>query len=380
MKKSMKKVLSLGLVSMMAVSLLAGCGKKDTGSSSSEFIIGGLGPLSGTAASYGVSVKQGAEIAIEEINKAGGVKVGEQTLQLKLNFLDDEATGEVALSAYNTLMDGGAQAILGTVTSGAGMAIAEQTNTDGIFQITPSGSALALTDYPNQFRLCFTDPFQGITMADYAVEELGFKKIAVIYNNADEYSTGVMDAFVAEVAAKGGKIVASEAFATETVDFTTQLTTIKGTDAEIIFVPAYYQDAAYITTQAAEQGMNLPFLGTDGWDGVISKVVDPKVLEGAVFLSPFYAADTNPAAQAFVSAYKTKYSTVPDQFAADGYDTVYVMKAALETAKSTESKDLIAAMTEIEVKGLTGDMTFTDRQANKGAKFVEIINGEYTSK
>ena len=378
MKKGMRKVLSLGLVSMMAIGMLSGCGKKDTGNSS-EFLIGGLGPLTGAAATYGNSVKRGADIAIEEINAAGGVKVGDKTLTLKMNFMDDEASGDVAISAYNSLMDDGVQAILGTVTSGAGLAIAEETNKDGIFQVTPSGSALLLTEYPNQFRLCFTDPFQGITMADYAVKELGFKKIAVIYNNSDEYSTGVKDAFVAQVAANGGEIVTEEAFEKDAVDFTTQLTKIKGTDAEIIFVPAYYQDAAYITTQAAELGMALPFLGSDGWDGVIDAVVDTAVLEGAVFLSPFYAADVNPAAQSFVATFQEKYKETPNQFAADGYDTVYVMKAALETAASTKSEDLIAAMTEIQVKGLTGDMTFTaDREANKGAKFVKIVNGEYT--
>ena len=380
MKRSLKKVLSIGLISVITVASLAGCSKKSGGADSNEFLIGGLGPLSGSAASYGTSVKQGAQIAIDEINAAGGVKVGDNTLQLKLDFADDEASGDTALSAYNSLMDKGAQAILGTVTSGAGLAIAEQTNTDGIFQITPSGSALALTDLPNQFRLCFTDPFQGKTMADYAIDQLGYTKIAVIYNNSDEYSTGVMEAFVEEIVAKGGEVVAKEAFVTDAVDFNTQLTTIKGTDAQAIYVPAYYQDAAYITTQAAELGMNLPFLGSDGWDGVIAKVVDPAVLEGAIFLSPFYAADTAPEAQAFVKKYNEQFKADPDQFAADGYDTVYVMKAALEKAQSTESADLIAAMPEIQVKGLTGDMTFTDRQANKDAKFVEIIAGEYTSK
>lgn len=379
MKKTVKRVLSLGLIGAMAVGALAGCGKKDT-ASSSEFLIGGLGPLTGPNASYGVSVKQGADTAIKEINDAGGVKVGDSTLQLKLDFTDDEASGDTAMSAYNSLMDKGIQALLGTVTSGAGLAIAEQTNTDGIFQITPSGSAQDLTAYDNAFRLCFTDPVQGVTMAHYAVDTLGLKKIAVIYNNADEYSTGVMQAFVDEVGKIGGEIVASEAFVTDAVDFTTQLTTIKGTDAQIIFVPAYYQDAAYITTQAADLGMNLPFIGSDGWDGVLAKVVDPKVLEGATFLSPFLATDENPAVQSFVTAYKSAYNAVPDQFAADGYDSVYVIKAALEKAASTDSADLIKAMTEIQVSGLTGDVTFNaDGEPTKGAKFVKIVNGEYTA-
>ncbi|BCJ96272.1 amino acid-binding protein [Anaerocolumna cellulosilytica] len=391
MKKFMKKAFCLSLVGVMAVGALTACGTKNSGSTgegntngsadSGKFLIGGLGPLTGEAASYGISVKQGAEIAVEEINKAGGVKVGDETLQLELKFADDEASGEVAMSAYNSLMDSGIQALLGTVTSGAGLAIADKTNEDGILQITPSGSAADLTQYSNAFRLCFTDPLQGETMAEYAVKTLGYKKIAVIYNNADEYSTGVKEAFTAKVKELGGEVVAEEAFVTNAVDFTTQLTTIKGTDAEIIFVPAYYQDAAYITTQAAELGITLPFIGSDGWDGVLANIVDPAALEGAVFLSPFLATDENPAVQSFVTTYNEKYKATPDQFAADGYDTVYVIKAALEKAGSTKSEDLIKAMTEIEVKGLTGDVTFTeDGEPNKGAKFVEIKNGEYIAK
>jgi len=407
MKKSLKKLICLGLVSAMALGTLTGCGKKDnnetstgtdsttdaattadtgsttdaaSGSFTGQFLIGGLGPLSGAAASYGTSVKQGAEVAIDEINKAGGVKVGNDTLELKLDFQDDEASTETVVSAYNKLMDEGIQALLGTVTSGAGLAIAEQTDADGIFQITPSASAQGMTDYNNAFRLCFTDPLQGETMAQYAVETLGYKKIAVIYNNADEYSTGVMQAFVEKVAALGGEVVAKEAFVTDAVDFTTQLTTIKGTDAQAIFVPAYYQDAAYITTQASELGMKLPFLGSDGWDGVLSKVVDSAVLEGSVFLSPFLATDTDSAVQTFVTAYNAKYNATPDQFAADGYDCVYVIKAALEKAGSVKSADLISTMTQIKVKGLTGEVTFDENgEPTKGAKFVQIKNGAYTA-
>lgn len=378
MKKSFKKILSLGLVCTLAIASLAGCGTKNTGSGDT-FLIGGLGPLTGKAASYGISVKQGAQIAIDEINQAGGVKVGNKTLKFALEFADDEASVEVVSSAYNTLMDKGINALLGTVTSGAGLAITEQTNEDGIFQITPSGSAEGLTEYPNQFRLCFTDPVQGQEMALYAVQDLGYKKIAVIYNNSDEYSTGVMDAFVKKVAEIGGEVVATEAFPNETVDFTTQLTKIKSTDAEVIFVPAYYQDAAYITMQSKELGMNLPFLGSDGWDGVIANVVDSSVLEGAIFLSPFVSGDQDPKIQAFVKTYEEKFKSTPDQFAADGYDTVYVMKAALEEANSTDSSALIAAMTKIKVDGLTGSVTFNaDGEPNKGTKFVKITNGQYT--
>jgi branched-chain amino acid transport system substrate-binding protein len=376
MKKSIKKILGLGLTVSLVAASFAGCGSKD----SSTFLIGGIGPLTGGAASYGTSVKQGAVIALTEINDAGGVKVGDKKIKLELNFMDDEATAEKAVTSFNSLMDDGADAIMGTVTSGAGMGIIELTKDEGILMLTPSGSAAGLTQYDNAFRLCFTDPLQGVTMANFAKDQ-GYTKIAIIYNNADEYSTGMMQAFTDQVATNGGEIVASESFVTDDVDFNTQLTAIKATDAQAIFVPAYYNDAAYITTQAADLGLNLPFLGGDGWDGVIAQTVDPTVLEGAIFLSPFLATDTNAAIQSFVTKYNEEYSATPDQFAADGYDSIYVIAAAMEKAGSTKSEDLIAAMTQINVSGLTGDMSFNaDGEPNKGAKFIEIKGGQYTAK
>ncbi len=405
MKRSLKKFMGLSLALILAVASLSGCGSKDSGTkdnsssandntagdnttgdntdnsaSAETFLIGGIGPLTGDAASYGTSVKQGAEVAIKEINEAGGVKVGDKTFTLKLQFEDDEATPENAVTAFNTLMDAGMNALMGTVTSGAGLAIKDLTAQENILQLTPSGSAADLLGNSNAFRLCFTDPLQGVTMANLA-KELGYNKIAVIYNNSDEYSTGMMQAFVDQVKANGATIVSSESFVKGDVDFKTQLTAIKATDAQAIFVPAYYQDAAYITTQASELGMKLPFLGGDGWDGVIAQTVDPAVLEGSIFLTPFFANSDNAMVKDFVAKYNTAYGATPDQFAADGYDSIYVIKSAMEKAGSTESADMIAAMTQITVDGLTGKITFgADGEPDKAANFVVIKGGEYTAK
>ncbi len=396
----MKKLLSMLLIAAMVLSMTACSSGTDAADDSSDaaaaeegdtaedaaegsaeggtFVIGGLGPLTGDAASYGISVMQGGQIAVDEINAAGGVQVGDATYMLELNFADDEASEDTVITAYNSLMDSGINALMGAVTSGACLAVIEQSSQDGILQITPSGSALGCTEYDNTFRLCFTDPLQGTTLADYAVDNLGASKIAVIYNNADEYSTGIMEAFVEEAEAKGAEIVANEAFVTGDVDFRTQLTSIKATDAELICVPAYYQDATYITQQAKDLEMDIPFIGSDGWDGVLGTVTDVTTVEGAVFLSPFLASD--PAVADFVEAYEAAYNATPDQFAADGYDTVYVIKAAMEQAGSIESADLIAAMTEIQVDGVTGSVTFdATGEPNKAAKFVKIVNGEYTA-
>lgn len=381
--RKFSKVVSTVLAATMIVSALAGCGSKgNSGSTGDKFLIGGIGPLTGAAASYGISVKQGAQVAIDEINAAGGVKVGDKTVQLEMTFADDEATEDKAIQAYNTVMDAGAQAILGAVTSGASIAIGDSTAADGILQITPSGSAQDCTKNDNAFRICFTDPLQGVTMANFMADELGYTKVAVIYNNSDEYSTGIKDAFAEEFQAKGGTVVAAEAFATGDVDFNTQLTKIKNSDAEAIFVPAYYQDATYITKQAAGLGMSLPFLGSDGWDGILSTATDLSTVEGAIFLSPFFAADPDELVVKFVTAYEAAYKSTPDQFAADGYDAIYTMKAAMEKAGTTDSAALISAMTEITVNGLTGsNVTFTkDGEPNKAAKFIQIKDGAYTAR
>ena len=338
-----------------------------------------MGPLTGPAASYGTSVKQGAEIAIAEINEAGGVTVGDVNYTLALAFEDDEATEDKSIQAYNTLMDEGIQVMMGATTSGSTIAITDLTADDGILQITPSGSAPDCIQYDNAFRICFSDPDQGIAMADYAMDVLGYTKIAVIYNNADDYSAGMDEAFETRIEEKGGEIVASESFTTGDTDFNTQLTKIKGTDAEALFIPAYYQDITYITKQAADMGMDLPLIGSDGWDGVLSTVSDPSVVEGAIFASPFCAAVDDPKVVSFVEAYEAAYSSTPDQFAADSYDAVYTIKAAMEQAGSIESEDLIAAMTEITVDGLTGEsITFSaDGVPNKEIKYVEIKDGQY---
>ena len=396
--KKMTKVMSMALAASLVVASLTACGGSDgkaetkaaettadgeTSAASADgevFMIGGIGPVTGDAASYGNSVKQGAEIASKEINEAGGVTVGDKTYTLDMVFADDEATEDKAIQAYNSVMDQGAQAILGCVTSGACIAITDLTAEDGILQITPSGSAMDCTKNDNAFRICFTDPAQGVTMADLAADTLGYKKVAVIYDNSSDYSMGIKEAFEEEFAAKGGEVVASEAFTGGDVDFNTQLTTIKGTDAEAIFVPAYYQEATYITKQAKDMGMELPFLGSDGWDGVLGTVTDTTTVEDAIFLSPFFAADPSENVAAFVEAYEAAYSATPDQFAADAYDGIYTIKAAMEQAGSIESADLIAAMTEITVDGLTGDgITYTaEGEPNKGSKFIQIKDGAYT--
>ena len=399
----MRKIYGLALFAAAALSLAACSNKADTASSADTaaaqegadkadeganpdletITIGTTGPLTGGAASYGISVKQGAEIAIEEINKAGGVKLGDKSYNFALQFEDDEASEEKAVTAYNTLLDKKVDVIMGAVTSGSSLAIADLTKKDNLLQLTPSGSAAGITANDNVFRLCFTDPLQGKMIADYVVNQ-GYESVAVLYNNADEYSTGVYEAFKDELTESGNAdlLVAEESFVTGDVEFSSQLTKIKATDAKLIFVPAYYEAAAYIAKQVKDLGVEADIVGSDGWDGVLGQVTDTSVLDGVVFLTPFYPSDPNENVQSFVKAYKEKFNNaVPDQFAADSYDSVYVLKAAFEKAQSKDTEALIKAMTEINVDGLTGNISFdVSGEPIKQPKFVTIMNGVYESK
>ena len=375
----LKRVLALLTAGLMTVSF-AGCSSSDAGNQSADgttFKIGGIGPLTGDQASYGTSVKNGAQIAVDEINEAGGAN----GMQLELIFEDDECDEEKSVNAYNTLMDQGVGAIVGAVTSGCSIAVSAVSEADGILQITPSGSAAECTNGSNSFRICFTDPLQGETMAQYITDK-GYKNVAIIYNNGDEYSKGIHDAFVAKFTELGGSVATDESFTTGDVDFNTQLTKVKSSGADCIFLPIYYSDVAYITDQAATLGINLPYFGCDGWDGIIKQLNgDTTNINGATFLTPFISTDSDPKIQQFVEKYKTSYNAEPDQFAADGYDAVYAIKLAIEQAGGdTSNEALIAAMTQITVDGLTGEMTFNENgEPNKSAKVAVIQDGAYTA-
>lgn len=379
----LKRFLALAMAGTMALTMV-GCGGSNSegdaaAKGGSDVIkVGGIGPLTGDAASYGVSTKNGAEIAVEEINAAGGV----EGMQMELLFEDDECDEQKSVNAYSTLMDQGINVLVGSVTSACSIAVSGESSKDGILQITPSGSAKECTATPNAFRICFTDPLQGQVMAQY-IQEQGLSKVAVIYNNGDEYSKGIHDAFVEKFAELGGQVVADESFTTGDVDFKTQLTKIKGSGADCLFLPFYYTEVVYVSEQAASLGLGLPMFGCDGWDGVIKQLNgDTTNIEGGTFLTPFVPTDTDEKIQAFVKKYNEKYGVDPDQFAADGYDAIYAVKLAVEqTGGDLSNEALIDAMTKITLNGLTGDMVFDENgEPNKSAKVAVIENGAYTAK
>ncbi|MBQ3199031.1 MAG: ABC transporter substrate-binding protein [Firmicutes bacterium] len=377
MKKNFLKLMAMSLVSVMALCSFAGCGgdapADDTQKDGAEtFKIGMIGPLTGAASSYGISVQQGCEVAVAEINANGGVA----GYQFELLPADDQHDAEKAINAYGTLMDQGMNALVGTVTSVPCIAVTEESTVDGLLQITPSASAAKAAQYDNCFRICFTDPQQGEHMANYIAGQ-GIMNCAVLYDVSDAYSSGIYEAFVPAYEALGGTVTTAESFASGDVDFKTQLTSVKNSGAEGLFMPFYYTEVAYVANQAVDVGLDVPFFGCDGWDGVIAQLNgDTTLVDGSVFLTPFLANATDDKTVAFVEAYQAAYGTAPDQFAADGYDAVYAVAAALEKAGTVDNAALVAAMHEIELAGVTGTMTWDENgDANKGAILAKIQDG-----
>ena len=387
-----KRFLGMALAALMVVSSAAGCSSSDTASSESTgeptFKIGGIGPVSGNNAAYGLAVQNGAQIAVDEINAAGGIN----GYQIEFSFEDDESDAEKAVNAYNVLKDWGMQMLLGTVTSAPCTAVASETDNDRMFQITPSGTAVeSVQGHDNVFRVCFSDPAQGAKSAEYIATKGLATKIAVIYDSSDVYSSGIYSAFAAEAENQGLEIVAAEAFTADNkTDFSVQLQKAKDSGAELVFLPIYYQEASAILQQADNMGYKPMYFGCDGLDGLLGvSGFDTSLAEGVMLLTPFSADAQDDKTQAFNAAYEEAYGETPIQFAADAYDGIYAIKLAAEQAGITPDMDyteicekMIEAMPQIELDGLTGIGGITwgeDGEPNKDPKGVIIENGAYVS-
>lgn len=387
--KMWKKAASVMLASAMVVSLAAcgSSGNKSGGSSDSDtFKIGGIGPTTGDAAIYGTAVKNGIQLAVDEINAAGGIN----GKQIEYKFEDDQADSEKSVNAYNTLKDWGMQALIGTTTSTPCTAVVEETHSDNMFQLTPSATAVDSIQYDNAFRMCFSDPNQGSASADYIAENKLATKVAIIYNSSDTYSSGIYQTFATEAKAKGLDVVAAEAFTADNkTDFSVQLQQAKDAGADLVFLPIYYTEASLILTQADSMGYDVTFFGCDGLDGILGvENFDTSLTEGVMLLTPFAADATDDLTVNFVTTYNEKFGETPNQFAADGYDAIYTIKAAAEKAGVTADMSneeicaaLKAAMTEITVDGLTGEGITWDAsgEPTKAPKAVVIKDGVYTA-
>lgn len=386
----MKKLLALFLAAAMMVSMTA-CGgssepSTENGGESTEkvLLIGGSGPLTGDYATYGTSVKQGAELAASEINAAGGVNGWTVVARVE----DDQADPAQAVQAYATLYDAGMDVSLGGTTSGACIAVTEEAKKDGMLLLTPSGSQLQCTQYDNCFRVCFEDSNQGLYAANFIKDNAVGEKVAIIYDKSNDYSNGLKASFTAQAAKNGLNVVTEQAFTDQSnTDFSTQLKAVKDSGADLLFLPVYAQEAAYIITQADKAGLDVTFFGCDGLDGILEKIGADNVAltEGVMLLTPFAADSTSEPTASFTKAYKAKYGATPDQFAADSYDAVYAIVEAMKHAETDPdqadfNEKMVAAMTEITVEGTTGTMTWTAAgEPDKNATAVVIQDGVYVS-
>ncbi len=349
------------------------------------FKIGGTGPLTGGAAIYGISVKNGAQMAAEEINAAGGVG----GVQVEVRYEDDTHDAEKAVNAYNALRDWGMQVSMGSVTSKPGEAVAAECFSDRVFALMPSASSVAVTaDKDNVFQMCFVDPNQGLASAQYIASRGLAKKVAVIWKNDDVYSKGIRDTFVERAAEAGIEVVSDTTFADgNDTDFSVQLADARGKGAELVFLPMYYQPASLILAQAAAMGYAPKWFGVDGMDGILTmEGFNTSLAEGVMLLTPFNADSSDPKTAAFVAKYKERYGEIPNQFAADGYDCVYAYARALAAAKATPDMDaeklcemMIEQFTTMKFDGVTGvNMTWNaGGQVSKDPKGMVIKNGAY---
>lgn len=379
--RNLKKAFTITAAAAMAMTVFA---PVSVFAEEETFKIGGIGPMTGAAATYGAAVENGIQLAVDEINAEGGIN----GTKIEFKMEDDEHDAEKSVNAYNTLKDWGMQMLVGTVTSAPCIAVEAEAANDNMFLLTPSATAIDSIAGENAFRVCFSDPAQGTKSAQYIGENKIATKVAVIYDGSDPYSSGIYESFQAEAENQGLEVVAAEAFTADSkTDFKVQLQKAKDGGAELVFLPVYYQEAALILQQAKDLDFAPKFFGCDGLDGLLSvENFDTSLAEGVMLLTPFAADAKDEKTQKFVSAYKEAFDNqIPIQFAADAYDAVYAIKLAAEDAGLTpdmEISDMCEAMkvsmTNIELEGLTGTITWDETgEPDKEPKAVIIEDGAY---
>ena len=387
----MKKVLAMLMAALMVAAMFTGCSSSKPATETTAAAaatagtvkIGMSGPLTGGASAYGLAVKAGMEVAVEEINAKGG-------LQIEFNAQDDEADGEKAVSAYNVLKDWGMQVMAGQVTTGSALAVAPESTADNMFNLTPSASAesLALSG-ANIFQMCFTDPNQGASAAELVSTKALGTKVGVIYDSSDDYSSGLYKGFSDKAAELGLEIVATTSFTADNkADLSTQVTQCQDAGADLVFLPIYYTEAAQILSYANKIGYAPKFFGCDGMDGILTvEGFDTSLAEGLALMTPFDANASDEATQSFVAKFKEKMDgLVPKQFAADGYDVIYALYNAMTAAGITGSESASEICTALEaqfatmtIDGLTGTGMHWDEKGmlSKAPAAVVIENGVY---
>ncbi len=382
-----KKLAKIFMASTMMVGILAGCsgGDKETsGGTNSDTIKFGVNlELSGGVASYGESLEQGIDLAVEEINKDGGIDGKE----IKLVKADNKSeAAEATSTAIKLTSQDKVTAIIGAATSGNTVAQVQIANDNKTVLLSPSGTAPNVTVNEDgklnefAFRTSFIDPFQGTVAANFAAKELKVKTAAIFADSASDYAKGLADSFKETFEAAGGKVIAEEAYVGKDTDFRSTLTRIKGKNPEFIFIPGYYEEVGLIVKQAREAGIDVPLMGADGWDSPkLVELAGAKALNNTFITNHYSSEDPDEKIQNFVKKFKDKYKGAsPNAFNALGYDTVYLLADAIERAGSTDSvkiKDALAATKDLSL--VTGIVTI-DKKHNpiKSATVLEYKDGK----
>jgi len=343
--------------------------------------IGGMGPLTGDYANYGLSVRNGAQVAVDEINANGGIN----GMTVVLDMQDSQADVDTAVAAYGKLMDNGMNVSIGTTLSGCMASVSLAAVDDDILLLSPSASNdSCISTNDKAFRICFTDSSQGKFSADYIVEHKLADTVAVLYQSDLDYSVGLYESFEAQAKVLGLNIAEVQTFDNNTnTDFSTQVNAINSSGAKLVFIPIYAAEASTFLSQAkGKLSDDTLYFGCDGLDGILTKVENNvSIADNVLELTPFSADDPDSKVQNFVEKYKADYKAAPDQFAADAYDAIYVIKAVIEKANITDpsecSGELLASyMTEITVSGVTGTMTWEKNgDTDKDAKAMIIKDG-----
>ncbi len=358
----MKKLVSM----VLALILALGIGSVAMAES---LKIGGIAPLTGAVSVYGLLVKDGVELYKDEVNAAGGV-LGQQ---VEIVWMDDTGDAVEATNAYNQLASEGIQALIGAVTTAPTLAVGTRTAQDRMPQITASATAYDVTSAgDNIFRTCFLDPYQAELMAQFAKENLSATKVAVLYDNTNDYNIGLYESFVKKAEELGLEVVAVEAATEGDADYSPQLAKIADQEPDAVFVCYYYETAALALRQAVDVGLDAWVMGADGFANIQNQVTDdPSLLDKVAYCDSFSEEADSEVAQSFIAAFKAKYGADPAGFNALGYDTAKILFTAIENAGSTDKEAVIAAMKATDLECATGHITFNDHNDPIKSAFIK---------
>ncbi len=385
-KGKLKKYAALLMATSLAVGVLAGCGKSN-GSKGDEIVIGGNLELTGRVASYGSSINDGAKLAIEEINEAGGIN----GKKIRYEVIDNRSENAEAVAAMTKLItEHKAVAVVAPATSGNATAIVELANKNKVPIVTGSGTAETVTVAENgkvndyAFRTCFIDPFQGIVAANFASGELKAKNVAIYSDSSSDYAKGLAASFKTQIEKNGGKVIIHENYVAKDVDFKATLTRIKGANPDFVFIPGYYEEVGLIVKQARELGIEIPLMGADGWDAPeLVDLAGKQALNNTYITNHYSSGDPDAKIQDFVKAFEDEYGSAPNAFHALGYDTVYFIADAIKRAGDDVTGEAIqkALASTKDLSLITGTFTIDEKHNPiKSATVLEYINGEQTFK